>query len=353
MEHLPRDCRIRIVGRLIAAPRKKRAENECSWPHVVNVWTIWSVISGGRSEMDKVTIVGCGHVGSTLGYALVGACLVDELVIVNRTLARAEGEAADLQHAAAMVQRNMRVHAGSIADSANSDVIAFTASVATPKEFRSRNELAEGNLEVLREWVQPLAEASPNAVFVMITNPVEVMSYYAWKLSGLNSRQFLGTGTLVDSVRWRSMLSSYLGIHADDVRAYILGEHGDTQFPALSVSATGGKKIDADPMIYKLFEKARGAGLNVYQKKGYTNYAIAQAATLMIQTVLHDGRRTLPISTWVDDYYDIHDVFLSVPAVVGRAGALRLLKHELAEGEVDLLRRSARAIRGVIDRLAV
>ncbi|MEO1524780.1 MAG: lactate dehydrogenase, partial [Planctomycetota bacterium] len=273
--------------------------------------------------MAKVTVLGCGHVGSTLCYALVAANAVDELVILNRTMSRAEGEAADLRHAAALVERNIRIEAGGLAESAGSDVIAFTASVPTPKNMTSRNELAEGNLGLLKEWIPALAEASPDAIFVMITNPVEAMSYYAWKLSGLRSRQFIGTGTLIDSARWRSMLSQYLGIHADDVRAYILGEHGDTQFPALSVSATGGKKIDADPMIYQLFERSRGAGLAVYQKKGYTNYAISQAATLMIQTVLRDGKRTIPISTYVEDYYGISDVFLSVPAVVGHAGVLR------------------------------
>ena len=266
-------------------------------------------------------------------------------------MSRAEGEAADLSHAAALVERNVRIEAGGIAESAGSDVIAFTASVPTPANMTSRNQLAEGNYGLLKEWIPSLAEGSPDAVFVMITNPVEVMSYYAWKLSGLRSRQFIGTGTLIDSARWRSMLSHYLGIHADDVRAYILGEHGDTQFPALSVSATGGKKIDTDPMIYQLFEQARRAGLSVYQKKGYTNYAIAQAATLMIQTVLRDGRRTIPISTLVEDYYGISDVFLSVPAVVGRAGVLRLLKPELDEFEMNKLRLSAEAIRAVIKSL--
>ncbi|MEL6108455.1 MAG: lactate dehydrogenase, partial [Planctomycetota bacterium] len=224
-------------------------------------------------------------------------------------------------------------------------------SVPTPTNMKSRNELAEGNLGLLKEWIPALAEASPDAVFVMITNPVEAMSYYAWKLSGLRSRQFIGTGTLIDSARWRSMLSQYLGIHPDDVRAYILGEHGDTQFPALSVSATGGKKIDADPMIFQLFERSRGAGLAVYQRKGYTNYAIAQAATLMIQTVLRDGKRTIPISTLVEDYHGISDVFLSVPAVVGRAGVLRLLKPQLDPSEIEKLAISAKAIRSVIDRL--
>lgn len=301
--------------------------------------------------MAKVTVIGCGHVGSTLSYALVATNVVDELVIVNRTMSRAEGEAADLRHAAALVERGVRIEAGGLAESAGSDVIAFTASVPTPTNMKSRNELAEGNLGLLKEWIPALAEASPDAVFVMITNPVEAMSYYAWKLSGLRSRQFIGTGTLIDSARWRSMLSQYLGIHPDDVRAYILGEHGDTQFPALSVSATGGKKIDADPMIFQLFERSRGAGLAVYQRKGYTNYAIAQAATLMIQTVLRDGKRTIPISTLVEDYHGISDVFLSVPAVVGRAGVLRLLKPQLDPSEIEKLAISAKAIRSVIDRL--
>ncbi|MEM9587510.1 MAG: lactate dehydrogenase [Planctomycetota bacterium] len=297
----------------------------------------------------KVTILGCGHVGSTLGYAIINAGLVDELVLLNRTRQRAEGEAADLRHAAALVQRPVQIRAGTVSDSRDSDVIAVTASVPTPSDLQSRNELVLGNAELMRQWIPPLASESPHAVFVMITNPVEAISYIAWKHSGLPSRQFIGTGTLIDTMRWRSMLSAHLGIHSDDVRAYILGEHGDTQFPALSVSATGGKKIDTDPMIAQLFEQARTAGLDVYRQKGYTNYAISQAALLMIETVLRDSRRTLPVSTLVDGYCGIHDVFLSIPAVVGRAGVLRLLKHELSADEQEKLHVCAETIRAVID----
>ncbi|MEL7336458.1 MAG: lactate/malate dehydrogenase family protein, partial [Planctomycetota bacterium] len=298
-------------------------------------------------------IIGCGHVGSTLAYAVTQAGYASELVLVNRSMDRAEGEAEDLRHAVSLMSHKTKVSAGGLKETADSDAIAFSASIPMPRDMKSRNILAEGNAEVLQQWIRPLAESSPNAVFVMITNPVEVMTQLAWKLSGLPHRQFLGTGTIVDSARWRSMLSDYLGVHPDDIRAYILGEHGETQFPALSVSATGGKKMDRDPRIKELFREAAVGGLTVYKKKGYTNFAVAQAASLIIQTILADERRSMPASTLVSNYYGVDDVFLSVPVVVGRGGALRTLKPELDEQEQQMLQRSAETVRRVYDSLNV
>ena len=156
----------------------------------------------------KLSIIGGGHVGATTGFTAVIKELVDSIVLVNRTRDKAEGEAADLRHAAAFVSRSIRISAGEIEDTRGSDVIVLTHSVpaATPQQI-DRMSLAEENVKLFRHWVPLLAQASPNAVMIVVTNPVDVMTYVTWKLSGFPASRVVGTGTLIDSARFRSFLS--------------------------------------------------------------------------------------------------------------------------------------------------
>ena len=303
------------------------------------------------SDHSKISIIGTGHVGSALGMACVTLQLADEIILVNRTPETARGHAADLGHAAAFVSRAIRVHAGDIADTAGSDVVVLTNSVPPKGDFENRMQLLDDNVELFRRWVPPLAEVNPEAVFIVVTNPVDVLSYVTWKLSGLSARQIIGSGTLIDSVRFRSSLSEYLQIHPDDIRAYILGEHGPTQFPLLSMSVTGGETLDGDADVFEIFEQTRGAGMEVYKLKGYTNYAVAMAVTLIIESVIRNSRRTLPISTHIDDFHGIRDVFLSLPAVVGEGGVQHLLHPRMNETEIQQWQASGQKIREAIQSI--
>lgn len=270
---------------------------------------------------------------------------------MNRTLAKAEGEAADLRHAGAFVGRSMRIQAGEVEDSRNSDVIVLTHSVPVkPGERYDRMSMAEGNVELFRHWVPILAQASPNAVFIVVTNPVDVMTYVTWKLSGFPRGRVFGTGTLIDSARFRAYLSNHMQVHPDDIRAYVLGEHGDSQFPALSVAATGGRGMDSDPMIEGFFERTREAGIEIYKRKGYTNYAIAMATALTIESVVLNSRRTLPVSTLIDGFLGVEDLCLSLPSIVGAGGVQRTLYPDLSEVEAEKFRASADVVREVLDR---
>lgn len=297
----------------------------------------------------KLSIIGAGHVGATTAFTAVIRELVDTIVLVNRTPEKAEGEAADLRHASALVGRSIHIQAGGIEATRDSDVLVLTHSVPTKPDFKSRMELAEGNVNLFRETVPPLAAASPNAVIIVVTNPVDVMTYVTWKLSGFPPSRVIGTGTLIDSARFRSYLSDHLQIHPDDIRAYILGEHGETQFPALSVAATGGRSLDSDPVIESLFARTRAAGLEVYHRKGFTNFAIAMATAVIIESVIRDSRRTLPVSTLIEGFQGVHDLCLSVPAIVGAGGVLRTLNPPLSAAEGDSFRASAAEIRKVLN----
>lgn len=299
----------------------------------------------------KVTVLGCGNVGTAIAFSLVIHHAVNELVLVNRNFDKARGEAADLRHAAALTQKPCDVRAGSLEESRNSDVVVMTMSGRPPGLAPSRNAFGAINVPILKEWIPRAAELSPHAVFVVVTNPVDVATYFSWKLSGLPDRQIIGTGTLIDSARWRSLLSEKLRIHPDDIRAYILGEHGETQFPALSVAFVGGQRIDHDQEIHRLFEEARRSGPEVYRLKGFTNYAIAETVYMIVDSILQDSRRTLPVSVPLHDYYGVGDVCLSVPVIVGRTGVQSVLTPVFTPSEIESFRQSAKHVRAVIDSL--
>ncbi|MDZ7736498.1 MAG: hypothetical protein U5P41_10620 [Gammaproteobacteria bacterium] len=189
-----------------------------------------------------------------------------------------------------------------------------------------------------------LAKNSPDAVFVVLTNPVDIMTYHTIRLSGFPPRRVIGTGTLIDSARFREMLSDEIGIDPDDLRAYILGEHGPHQFPALSQAQVGGERIDDNEHRRQMFRDAVEAGHNVLRAKGYTNYAIAMAASLIIEAIVHDTRRTMPVSTLIDGWLDVADVCLSLPVVIGRSGITRVLHPELDASEREAFRQAAVAV---------
>ena len=299
----------------------------------------------------KISILGAGRVGTTVAFTLVTRGYASELVLVNRTASVAEGEALDLRHASALVEVPVEVRAGGVAETAGSDLIILTASVPLPSPGAARDTMARGNCEIFEREVPPLAAASPNAVLLVVTNPVDVMTAVAWKHSGFPAERVVGTGTLIDSARFRSLLSREVGIHPDDIRAYILGEHGEHQVPALSLALSGGEWIGGTEAARALFRETVGLGYQVIQRKGHSNYAIALACGLIVEAIAHDSMRTLPISTRIDGYLGVKDVFLSVPAVVGRAGVVRTLHPELDPPEAEAFRAAATAVREVLAEL--
>ncbi|WP_165067916.1 lactate/malate family dehydrogenase [Paludisphaera rhizosphaerae] len=299
----------------------------------------------------KISVVGMGKVGAATAFALVTRGLPHELVLVGRTRERAEGDAHDLLHASALV-RPMKVTAGDIQDTACSHIVILAVSAGADDVSKGRAALADANARLLREIVPPLAEASPSAVFVVMTNPVDVCTYVTLKASGLPAGRVMGTGTLIDTMRFRVLLSRQTGINPEDVRAYILGEHGETQFPALSVASAGGVRFEPrDSTVRAFAEEAREGGHHVARSKGYTNFAVALAATSICEAVAHDARTVLPVSTHVAGFKGLGDVCLSLPCVVGRRGVARVLDIHLDPEETDLLHKSAAAIREVIDRV--
>jgi L-lactate dehydrogenase len=300
----------------------------------------------------KVSIVGIGRVGSTLAYTLCMQRFVRELVLVNRSPGPALGDALDLDHGQLFLPSPTEVVAGNVADTHDSDVIAICASVPMPRKGDTVDRLAlgPGNAALLRELLPPLAAASPNAIVILLTNPVDVLTWLAIGWTGFPPSRVIGTGTLVDSARFRWLLSRQLQIHPDDLRAYVLGEHGDSQFAAMSIATAGGEPIDDTPERRKLFQDTIEAGLEVFKLKGYTNYAVAMAAAEIISAIAHDEKRTMPLSTAIDGYLGVDDVCLSLPVVVGKGGIERVFHPKLNADEQAAFLRSAAIVRESISR---
>lgn len=296
----------------------------------------------------KIAIIGTGRVGSTLAYALVIKQICDHLIIAGRTYEKAMGDALDLQHTLAFCSRPMRIEGCTNEQVKDADIVVITASVAADKLVTSRLQLGEKNAQLFRDLIPVLSTNNPNAMFVIVTNPVDVMTYAAYKLSGLAANRVMGVGTLVDSARFRALLSQVEHIHPDDLRAYVLGEHGPNQLPILSSAEAGGEPIGDTPIHRQIFTQVTEAGFEVYRLKGYTNHAIATAACMVIEAIVFDEYRTMPLATWFRDWMDIQDNCFSIPVVLGRNGIIRLLHPKLNKSEQQALMTAAIAIKSAI-----
>ncbi len=307
----------------------------------------------------KVAIVGVGYVGSTFAYSLLVSGVPEELVLVDARREMAEGHAMDLNHGLSFV-RPIRVYAGDYGDLAGAEVVVIAAGAAQ-KPGESRLDLVQRNAALFRDLVPEVVEHNNEAVLLVVTNPVDVLTYLALKHSSLPSHQVIGSGTALDSARFRFLLGQYLGVDPRSVHAYILGEHGDTEVPIWSAAHIAGVALpdfcamvgrQYDPAAMQgIFEQVRNAAYQLIERKGVSNFAIGLALTSIVQAILHDEQRALPVSTLVEDYYGISDVCFSLPCIVGSKGIVHCLHPHLSPEEVAGLRQSAELIKGMIRRV--
>jgi L-lactate dehydrogenase len=297
----------------------------------------------------KISIIGAGKVGVTLAFQLVMRGLASELVLHTRNLRRAQGDALDLDHAQAMLPTQAEIHAGATPATRNSDLLLVCASACFDPVMPSRLALGPANMRMLAELLPPLLELSPDAIVVMVSNPVDVLTWQALHITGLDPSRVFGTGTLLDSIRFRRALSRTTGIHPDDLRAYILGEHGETQFPAMSMAMAGAEPIEDTAAVRGTFQEVSRSGIEIFQMKGHTSYGIAAATTAIVESIVLDEKRTMPLSVLVDGFCGVSDVCLSLPVVVGRQGVTRVLQPKLNAEECRAFQHSAQAVRRAID----
>jgi L-lactate dehydrogenase len=297
----------------------------------------------------KISIVGIGRVGACVGHALTLKEMCKELVLVNRTRKSAEAEALDLSHASAFGDTLMDIRAGGTADIAGSDIVVLCASVpAQDHPNWTRAELAKDNWRLYGQMLPDIVKHAPDAIYIVVANPVDVLTYRTIQVTGLEPSRVIGTGTLVDSARYRKLIARETGVHPMDIRAYIIGEHGDSQVLANSIASIGGEYAHSEFTNWDLFQEAVDSAYNIFHTRGYTNYGVAKAVTLLVQSVERDACHTLPVSSLLHGEYGVEDVCLSLPCVVGEGGVKRVLRPTLSETEFDLFRKSAEAVKAVI-----
>lgn len=299
----------------------------------------------------RVAIIGAGHVGAAFAFTLVRSGLASEIVLVDPDHARAEGEAMDLDHAVPF-GRPARVWAGGYADCAGAAIVAITAG-AGQRPGETRLDLAKHNAAVLREIVPEVARHAPDAVLIVATNPVDVLTMGALQLSGFPASRVLGSGTILDTARLRFLLSRRLGVDSRSIHAHVIGEHGDSEVVVWSTANVAGIPLDGltgpspfgDEDRVSIARQTREAAAAVIQRKGHTAFAIGAGLVRVVEAILRDEKSVLSVSGRVDGAYGIRDVCLSLPSVVGRGGVERVLALALDDAERDALRRSAEAIR--------
>jgi len=304
----------------------------------------------------KLTVVGTGLVGSTSAYSILARGLVSEIVLIDIKRQRAEGEAMDLNHAAPF-GRPVRVRAGDYTDAEGSDIIIVAAGAAQ-KAGESRLSLAKTNVEIVRQIAPRLHQAAPEAVVLIVSNPVDILTYAAQKVSGYPLERVIGSGTLLDTARFRFELANRCRVAPANVHAYIIGEHGDTEVPVWSLANIAGMRLrDYCPVcgrgcderdLQGLFENVKNAAYEVIARKGATYYAIARGVTRLAEAILRDENAVMTVSTLVDGYYGIRQVCLSLPAVVCREGIREVIPLKMTDAEVGALRHSAETLRAVL-----
>lgn len=305
----------------------------------------------------RIAIVGAGNVGATFAYALLLSGLATEIVLIDANRERAEGEAMDLAHAVPF-SRPTRIWAGDYDDCAGAAVTVLAAG-AGQRPGESRLDLARRNAAISRDVVPRVAGANPDGILLVTTNPVDVLTFDAWRTSALDRSRVLGSGTTLDTGRLRALLGTHLGVDPRSVHAFVIGEHGDSEVAVWSRANVGGialadfaaaRGIEFGPQTMdRIFTETRDAAYQIIERKGATYYAVAAALVRIVEAIIRDQRTVLSVSSVLDGPYGLRDVALSLPSVVGARGVEQVLPLDLTEAEEAALRRSAEVLRHGIE----
>ncbi len=307
-------------------------------------------------ESTRVVIVGAGFVGATSAYAIMLQGIASEIVLIDIDKKRCEGEALDLQHGLSFTPQ-ARVWAGGYADCREADIVVITAGLKQ-SEGQNRLELASANSKIITGIVRKIVKHTQDAIILMVTNPLDVLTYVAYKTSELPANQVFGTGTALDSSRFRYLLAQSLGVAADSMGAYLIGEHGDSSVPVYSHANIMGGNISAFPKYNKqavsaAYRQTKNAAYDLICKKGATYYAIALAVARIVRAILYNENHIFPVSVYLNGQYGLRDIYLSLPAVINRRGVKEVLNIELSAVEKRQLHQSAKIISAAIDNIKI
>jgi L-lactate dehydrogenase len=310
----------------------------------------------------RVAIVGAGNVGSTCAYALLLRGLAAEIVLIDVNKDKAKGEAMDLNHTVPFAHPT-RIWAGDYADCAGAAVTIITAGSARMKPGETRLDLAKTNAEVFRQIVPEVVRHNPDGILLVASNPVDAMTYAAWKLSGLPSQRVIGSGTILDTARFRYLLSQHFGVDARSVHAFIIGEHGDSEVPVWSLANIAGMRLPdfcaARGLTYdqvamdEISKQTREVAREVIQLKGATFYAIGAGLADIVAAILRDQSTVLTVSSVMQDYAGVGGICLSLPTALDQSGVEWVLPMTLNPQETDAMHQSAQVLKIAITALGL
>ena len=312
----------------------------------------------------KVSIIGCGNVGIRYAYSLMINGCARQITLVDYFKDKAEGEAIDLSHGAPFTPP-VNVTAGSYEDIKDSDLVVITAG-KKQKQGQTRIDLLKDNVNLFKTIIPEIIKYAPNAILLIASNPVDILTYAAYKISGKPAEKVIGSGTLLDSARFRYEIAKHCDIDARSVHAYILGEHGDSEFPVWSKATVGGVNIENHCMLCNnkkdcnhierlstIFNNVKNSAYKIIEKKGETSYGIGLALTRITEAILSNENSVLPVSVLVKDFYGINDVYLSLPSVINSDGIRQVQQIEFNEKEKQAFINSANILKNLLNEIGI
>ncbi len=307
-----------------------------------------------RAEKQKVVLVGTGFVGMSFAYALLNQNICNELALIDINKNKALGEAMDLNHGLPFSNSHMKIYAADYDTCQDADIVVICAGVAQ-KIGETRPELLERNTKVFKSIIEPIVASGFSGIFLVATNPVDVMTHVVKTLSGFPKERVIGSGTTLDTARLRFLLGEYFGIDPKNVHAYVIGEHGDTEFVPWSQATIGTKPVELvlsewgdkfkKEEMEAITDHVKNAAYKIIEAKQSTYYGIGMSLVRIVKSILKDENSILTISTLLNGEYDQYDVYAGVPAVVGRQGVVGHLNLHLTPEEKDLFAKSCKTLK--------
>ncbi|NFG25476.1 L-lactate dehydrogenase [Clostridium botulinum] len=314
-----------------------------------------------RERKRKISIIGAGFVGSTTAFALMNSGVATEICICDINMDKAMGEVMDLVHGTSFV-KPVNIYAGSIAETKESDIVIITAGAAQ-KEGETRLDLIEKNYNIFKGFIPEIAKASPDAILLVASNPVDILAYITYKLSGFPKERVIGTGTVLDTSRLKYVIGKYLNVSNNNVHAYVLGEHGDSEVVSWSTGSIAGEGFDDytkkfslewDEEIRSVIESdVKNAAYEIISRKKATYYAIGLAITKIVEAILRDENAILTVSSLMQGEYGISDMYLAIPTIINRNGAVRIVEPNITEEEIEKLQNSANVLKEHVSKYEI
>ncbi len=312
------------------------------------------------ASIRKIGIIGCGNVGMTTAYTLMVHGLCTEMVLIDVNTKKAESEAMDLGHCLPFLSP-MQIYAGDYTDLLDAQIIIIAAGVGQ-KPGETRIDLVHRNADIFSDILRQIVAVNTDCLLLIVSNPVDILTYVALKASGFPASRVIGTGTVLDTARLKYLVGEKLGVDYRNVHSFIIGEHGDSELAVWSGANVSGINIDdfcplchnCNRMtdLYELYDDVKNSAYKIIEGKGATYYAIAQATRRIIDAIARDENTILPVSTYLDGQYGLRDICMSIPSIIGTDGVKHVLDIPLDDTEYRYLMESASALRQVIDSLS-